>query len=307
MNGARKVAPAIARFVGLPTFFLDHLDLVKVPAYVDAKTARKAGGFPLVLFSHGWKGFAAQNTVQALTLASHGFVVVGLQHTYGAIITVFPDGSIAPNNPKALPDGAPQDVYEAAARILVDQWSGDLRYALDYMTSLDRETGSPFSNAIDLERVGVYGHSTGGGAAIQFGGSDARVKAVLGQDPYMRPVSREVLDRGIPEQAFFMFSQKWTDDARSRNNELFGKFLPNVPRSLGVISIDGTEHFDFSDLPLFSPLASELGLKGPISGVRVSRIVDDYLLSFFDETLLDERSTLFTGPSPYPEVKQRKF
>ncbi len=62
---------------------------------------------------------------------------------------------------------------------------------------------------------------------------------------------------------------------------------------LGAVSIDGTTHYDFSDLPLLSPLAPQLGLKGPINGKRVTPIVNDYLLSFFEMTLQGKASDLF--------------
>lgn len=305
MANAKLVAPAIATFMELPPFFLDHLSLVRIPAFQDSPLAKGGEKFPIILFSHGWKGFNAQNTGQALQLASHGYVVVGVQHSYGAVLTVFPDGSVAPNNPAALPDGAPTAEYETAAQRLVAQWSGDLGFSLDFIEAKNKETASPFNGRLDESRVGVYGHSTGGGAAIEFAGGDARVKAVLGQDPFMRPVSTAVLGGGVPQPAFFMFSQRWTDDAKSRNNELFARFIPHSPQALGVVSIAGAAHFDFSDLPLLSPLAPQLGLKGPIDGKLVTAIVDDYLLGFFDLTLRNRPSALFTGASPYAEVRPR--
>lgn len=306
MDNAEIYAPAVSQEIGMPSFFLGHLALVKVPAYKDAKVAKADQAYPVILFSHGWNGFNAQNTGQALQLASKGFVVVGVQHTYGAVITVFPDGTIANNNPAALPDGAPTDVYEAAAHKLAVQWAGDLGYTLDYLQIQNTDSNSPFYNLLDLSKVGVYGHSTGGGAAVQFCATDARCKALLGMDPFMRPVSYEVLDSGVTQPSFFMFSQFWTDDVKSRNNELFNRFYPHVTDSLGVISIAGTKHYDFSDLPLLSPLAPQLGLKGPINGKRVVTIVNDYLLSFFEMTLKDKPTTLFTNTSPYAEVKSIK-
>jgi predicted dienelactone hydrolase len=306
MSNAEIFAPAIATYIGMPAFFLDHLALVKIPAYKESKVAASEGGYPLIMFSHGWNGFNAQNTGQALQLASHGYVVIGVQHTYGAILTVFKDGTIARNNPSALPSGAPDEEYEAAAQKLVDQWAGDIGFALDFMQGQNDDPGGRFFNSLDLSRVGVYGHSTGGGAAIQFCGTDARCKALLGMDPFMRPVSHEVLENGVTQPAFFIFSQRWTDDVDSRNNELFRQFIPKVRESLGVISIDGTAHYDFSDLPLLSPLTPQLGLKGPINGKRVTTIVDDYLLSFFEMTLRNEPSDLFAASaSDYPEVRFR--
>jgi predicted dienelactone hydrolase len=307
MDNAEIYAPAVASHIGMPSFFLDHLALVKVPADVDATVAQSKKAFPIILFSHGWQGFNAQNTGQALQLASHGYVVIGVQHTYGAVITVFPDGTIADNNPTALPsDDTPTDEYEAKAQTLVNQWAGDLGFTLDFMQKQNGDSNSPFFNALDLSHVGVYGHSTGGGAAIQFCGTDPRCVALFGQDPFMRPVSYEVIENGVTQPSFFMFSQRWHDDVNSRNNELFNKFYPRVTNALGAVYIEGTAHYDFSDLPLLSPLAPQLGLKGPINGKRVTLINDEYLLNFFDVTLKEGSKKLFDDPSPYPEVKPRK-
>jgi hypothetical protein len=150
----------------------------------------------------------------------------------------------------------------------------------------------------------VYGHSTGGGAAIQFCGTDTRCKAVLGMDPFMQPVSTAVVDKGFPQPAFFLFSQSWAEDVNSLNNSLFHQFIAHVPQSFGVISIQGTTHYDFTDLPLLSPLAPKLGLKGPISGQRVTTIINDYLIAFFDATLKGVPTSLFEGNNQkYNEVK----
>jgi hypothetical protein len=125
-------------------------------------------------------------------------------------------------------------------------------------------------------------------------------------DPFMRPVSVEVLQSGVSQPSFFMFSQGWVNDVTSRNNELFHQFIPHAANNLGVIEILGTKHYDFSDLPLLSPIAPQLGLKGPLNGKRVTEIVDSYLLDFFEMTLNGVSSNLFEGSSLYEEVKSLK-
>ncbi len=182
-----------------------------------------------------------------------------------------------------------------------DQWAGDLGYTLDFLKSENEDSISPFFGKLNLQLVGVYGHSTGGGAAIQFCGTDPRCIALLGMDPFMRPVSYEVIDAGVTQPSFFMFSQEWADETDSRNNELFNRFYPNVEQTFGVIKIEGTAHYDFTDLPLLSPLAPQLGLKGPINGKLVTRIVNEYLLSFFNATLKDGQ---FDNSDRYSEVKK---
>ena len=298
-------APAISEFFELPSFFLDHLSLVKIPVYKDSTVTTADEGFPIIIFSHGWDGYAAQNSSQVLELVSHGYVVVGMQHTYGAVVTVFDDGTVAKNNPSALPSGAPDDEYETAAKLLGNQWAGDISYALDFLSTINTSVRSPFGGKLDLTRIGVYGHSTGGGAAIQFCGTDTRCKALLGMDPFMRPVSNEIQKSGITQPTFFMFSQKWRDDLSSKNNQIFTPFYAKLSDTYGAVYIEGTAHYDFSDTPLMSPVAAQIGLKGPIKAERVISILNDYLLSFFDATLNGKPTTLFDNPGPYNEVKSK--
>ena len=302
MENAEVFAPAIAGFFELPPFFFDHLTLTNIPAYNNADVAAADEDFPVIVFSHGWNGFNAQNAGQALELASRGYVVVGIQHTYGAMTTVFPDGTIAPNNPKALPEDGADPNYEMVARVLVKQWAEDISFSLDQLEAWNEAGSHPFAGKLDLSRVGVYGHSTGGGAAIQFCGTDVRCVAVLGLDPFMRPVSAEVLESGVSQPSFFMFSQSWADDVNSPSSRLFAQFIPNVSDNYGVVKIEGTRHYDFSDLPLFSPIAPQLGLKGPLNGKRVTEIVNAYLVDFFEMTLRGKPSELFDGDSPFSEV-----
>ncbi len=227
MSRSDIYGPAISTFLNLPSYFLDHLALAKTPAYIDAPIAKTKIPYPMILFSHGWNGFNAQNTGQMIQLASRGYFVVAVNHTYGAVATVFPDGRIAYNNPNALPEGAPDADYEIAARKLVQQWAGDLGFTLDELSIRNNDKSDSYYSKLDFNRIGVYGHSTGGGAAIQFCGIDPRCKALLGMDPFMRPVSAEVLANGITQPAFFMFSQGWADLVDSKNNQLFNRFYPN--------------------------------------------------------------------------------
>lgn len=303
MENGKLFARAIAGYLGLPDFFLDHLQLVKIPAYRDAQPKDSGGPFPIILFSHGWNGFAAQNSNQALELASRGYIVVGMQHTYGALVTFFPDGKIAYNNPEALPVNVSDEDYDVAARLLADQWAGDLAYTLDFLETQNQDSVSPFHTLLDLKKIGVYGHSTGGGATIQFCATDMRCSSLLAMDPWVTPVSNSVLDNGFSQPAFFMFSQQWAELQDSKNNQLFYGLYDHLDPATHVIYIQGTSHYDFSDLPLLSPIAPQLGLKGPINGKLVNRIVNDYLVSFFDMTLKGKTTNLFaTEKSPYPEV-----
>lgn len=302
MENARIVAPAIAEWLSLPSFFLDHLELARTSSYLEAPVDPAGAPYPLLIFSHGWGGFRAQNTFQMQELASHGYVVVGMEHTYGAVVTVFPDGSVAYNDPAALPDGVPDAEYDAAARRLVQQWIGDMAFALDKLEAWDRmDPAGRFTGVLDGTRVGALGHSTGGGAAVEFCATSVRCDAGLGMDVWMTPVSEATLERGVAQPFLFLFSEQWPT---AKNQALFERLRQGSNPADRTITILGADHYDFSDLPALSPLAPQLGLKGPIPGMRVQQIINAYSLAFFGQALKDEPAMLMASPSPaYPEVR----
>jgi dienelactone hydrolase len=297
----------LADKLSLPAFFVEHVKYARANAVGNAALSRSRSIYPVLLFSHGWGGFKNQNTYQVEELASHGYIVVAPDHTYGAMATVLPDGRVALNNPEALPVGMniSDDEFMMAARVLGDQWAGDLSHILDYLENqtLDDPAGQ-LANHLDFTRIGVLGHSTGGGAAIQFCATDQRCKAGLGMDPYMDPVSNQILDMGIQQPFLAMFSESWADE-EGRNNIIFEKFIINSNDKLLRYYIEDTEHYDFTDMPAFSPLAPYLGLKGTLDGNQVSKIINAYTLAFFERYLMNEPGILLDKPTPeFPEMIQ---
>lgn len=311
MPDAQIVAPEIAEYIGLPRFFLDHLAYAKSAAYENLPPARESGPYPVLVFVHGWNGFRQQATFVLQELASQGYIVASLDLPYGARMVVFPDpagergagGSLARNNPAALPStsGLTEEEYEAIARKLVSQWSADIGYALDTLERINTNPQEPLNNLLNMGKVGVFGHSTGGGATIEFCGKDPRCKAGLTYDAFMRPVSVEVLENGTPQPFLYLFSELWPF---KRNTDLFEGYYRHVPASNRVITILGADHYDFTDLPALSPLAPQLGLKGPIPGAQVQKILMDTTLAFFDLALKGKPTSLLDSPSTqYPEVR----
>lgn len=286
---------AIARYLGLPAFFLDHTRLARTHAVQGAPPATGATQMPVVLFSHGWSSFRGQSTHQLEELASQGFLVAALQHPYGAILTIFPDGSQAPKNPQALPTGAATDIAESAGNILVDQWAGDMALVLETLSAWHQsDPQGRFTGKLNLERVAVMGHSTGGGATIEFCARDARCKAGIGLDAYLGPVSKAVLQEGLQQPFLYLYSEAWPS---ARNQELFAQLFSASRGPAYAYTILGTDHYDFSDLPLLTPLASAIGLKGPLPASRVVPILDTMELAFLKQHLLGEPEYRVQGAS----------
>ena len=99
-----------------------------------------------------------------------------------------------------------------------------------------------------------------------------------------------------------MFSESWAKE-NGRNNDIFDIFYSNMVGDRFKFYIEETEHYDFTDMPAFSPLAPYLGLKGSLNGERVSKIVNTYTLAFFDQYFMGETGTLLDQPSDeFPEI-----
>ncbi len=288
-----EIGPELARSVGLPSWFLNHLGYTKSHTYEGLTVA--PGTYPLVIYSHGWRGYRSVALNQIENLVSNGYVVIAPDHTYMAVATIFDDGDLVPYDPDALPDegSVAADVYEDAAQLLVETYANDLVAVLDALDEAEAGPFGPIVESIDLTRIGLYGHSAGGGGALSVCITDERCDAFLGMDPWVEQLPNDILAISATKPAMFLRSAEWDD---RRNDAILRGIAERSEAITYWIGIDGSGHNDFVMLPLFSPLADEMGLRGPIGAGRIIAIINQYLIGFFDVFLLD------TGPASIDTV-----
>ncbi len=288
------VAPAMSSLLGLPSWFLDYTKYSESHGRPSLQVAD--GTFPIVVYSHGWTGFRTIAINQIETLVSNGYMVIAIDHTYGAVATRLESGDVVGHDPSALPDEEEvgEEAYFEASSILVSTFAADI---VTVLNALEMGADGPFGTvaaSADLTRIGVYGHSTGGGAAIKVCLEDERCDAVLGLDPWVEPFSDRVIKLPATRPALYMRSDEW------RGNENDNLLRGIAGRSESVtywVGVDGAEHNDFVSTPLLSPIAGQLGFKGPIPAGRIIPIIDNYLLGFFDVFLLGTGSAALDNVS----------
>ena len=140
------------------------------------------GKYPLVLFSHGNGGFRFQNAFWCEHLASHGYIVVAPDHTGNSLITGTLDKAVAfQDNPEAR---------EQAAK----DRPKDLSFLIDTMDQMNKGADSRFIGKIDLDHIGVAGHSFGGYTSTAVADQDPRVHAIAP----MAAVARERVNYDCP-------------------------------------------------------------------------------------------------------------
>jgi dienelactone hydrolase len=107
------------------------------------------GPFPLVLFSPGFGNKASQYRSQLEDLASHGYVVAGLDHAVDTL-----------------------DSFEKRASL----WAEDILRAKEDLLQ------SSLRQAIEVDKIGAFGHSLGGRAAAAACLLDSKILGCLNED-----------------------------------------------------------------------------------------------------------------------------
>lgn len=129
------------------------------------------GRRPVLVYSPGGGDSRALGTTLAEDLASHGRVVVLVDHPGDASQVELPTGLRT-----TVLFGPPDP---ATFRTMVDTRIADLRLVLD------RLGGLPLARFTDSRRIGLYGHSAGGTAAVYAARDDRRVGAVANLEGYL--------------------------------------------------------------------------------------------------------------------------
>ena len=88
-------ASSLGPNLGLPAFFFTHMGHVDTHSYPDAPPLDGNDSWPVVFFSHGYSSHLGQNTALMEHLASHGYLVFSVQHSYDSATVRFEDNSTA--------------------------------------------------------------------------------------------------------------------------------------------------------------------------------------------------------------------
>jgi predicted dienelactone hydrolase len=283
---------------------------VRVPlthGRVDAPVDRSRRGRPLILYSPGLGGNRDSSTVLVEELVSRGYVVATIDHTHDASQVEFPDGRVEVS---AVPPITP----EVAAKVVAVRVA-DTRFVLDSLVALNaggnpdaeqRPLPAGLRGALDLSRVGMFGHSLGGATAAQAMYEDRRIKAGVNLDGTMVGA---VVDAGLDRPFMLVAAQNHGRDT----DPSWARFWVNLRGWRLNLRLTGAGHNSFTDVQVLIPqLAGVLQLPpevvqqliGTVDPHRSVLIQRAYLTAFFNLHLLHRDGRLLTRPSPrFPEMQ----
>jgi len=288
---------------GLPP---DMLSTVRTNAADGAAPAGDQHGLPLVVLSPGFTNSRSTLTGLAEDLASHGYVVAGIDHTYESFATAFPDGRVTTCLAReARQQGSWEKENVTASR------AADVSFVLGELTG--GTLAWPGAALIDPSRIAMAGHSLGGAAAIAAMLTDSRIRAGIDMDG---STDAPISDRGLSRPFLFLGKQSsytpgngaamrpGTREWKLRRGAVITwerdwELLTGWKRWLVVT---GAVHASFTDLALLAD-QSGIDIGAGLSGARSLDITRAYVRAFFDQHLHSRPQALLDQPSPrYPEV-----
>ncbi|NIK71369.1 alpha/beta fold hydrolase [Paenibacillus sp. BK720] len=328
-----------ASFFHVPEFALGHLNLIHTDAKANLPVSGQEQRYPIVLFSHGAGTSMAVHTSQYEDLASHGYIVAAIDHTYVSAGTVFPDHTVSAMD-------ATTDFHTAEpAKIITQIMADDVSFVMNELSEWNEGKGTQdvsFKNKLDLDRIGVIGHSVGGATAYNLAIHNSRVKAAVNLDGavYMTPeenanmapflmlandrnhiqqikqrkplipnlddLSAEGQEKAVSESVY---------GTRDAYMQAYGEAQRNIAgltevlqASDSLFTIRGSDHMKFSDIGLFigsTKLRNLIGIGGQTDPARCLVITEALTRAFFDQHLKNAPAdSLNALLQEYPELEK---
>ncbi|MEV7781053.1 alpha/beta hydrolase [Kitasatospora sp. NPDC088351] len=258
-------------------------------ARTDARPA--SGRFPLVVLSPGFTLPRATLTGLAEDLASRGYVVAAVDHTYETSGTTFPDGRTLAC---AICDYPETD----RTALVPPSRAKDVSFVLDQLTG--RRPAWPYARMIDRDRIGMAGHSIGGNAAASAMTADRRIRAGVNMDgKFFDPVP----SAGLGGRPFLMLGTQAVHSTTGWDTS-WPEAWTRLDGWKRWLTVTGSDHSSFTDSPV---IAARAGFPDPegttIAPLRAEKVTRDLVAAFFDLQLKGIPQRLLDGPSAaYPEV-----
>ena len=251
------------------------------------------GAHPVVVFTHGYTGTFTDYTFIFEDLASRGYVVASVDHTYEATAVEFPDGRFVHSGFGSHLGSTLLEDKQALALALTVRLA-DLKFVRTELERMNATAHGPFAGKLDTSRVALAGHSMGGLAASLGVQRDRRFRAGVILDVHDGDVPDAVV-RATATPVLILASgrQQWTE------NEC--KLWTSLRGSRFAVNLEGAEHLTTSDAVWLFKGAIKTGSMGPEKAISAVR---DYIATFLDASLQGKTlEPLLAGPSSdYPDA-----
>ncbi|MDN5214364.1 hypothetical protein QQ020_19955 [Fulvivirgaceae bacterium BMA12] len=295
-----KIGRYIAERKAPLPFLLSHLNLIKTHSYVDAPLARHQDRYPVLIFSHGYESHPSMYYSFVEEIASHGYIIFFINHTYESSGATFPDGTTVftdtatvaqtfdwaktePFYNKYVAAKTKEEKLKTALAALksvglhdrIKYWVADAKFLIDHIH--DANFYPALKDKMDLKNLGMLGHSFGGALATEMLMADERVKVAINLDGGQYGA---VLDSTVNKPFMYIQADRGPE-AYDPNPVVYEKIVRHDFYDLKLI---GATHSNFYEVALWSRLKS-LSSAGDIDAGQCIRISNQGILLFLDHYL----------------------
>ena len=199
-------------------------------AFRDAPVAD--GQFPLIIFSHGNGGFRMQNVFWCEHLASHGYIVVAPDHTGNSAATIIDGKLIIYNN----------DRIQAAKDRPID-----VSFLIDQMYAWNKGGDSRFAKKLDMDKIGMGGHSFGGYTSTWVAEKEDRMDAIV-------PMAGAAPNIDTPNSIPLMVIMATEDDTIGlEGNKVIRNYYKNSTGPKYFVEFMDGGHYSFTEMFQYRP------------------------------------------------------
>lgn len=281
-----KVKDSFQKKLGWPIPLIEYIELIEIHAYNNAVILEEE--FPLIIYSHGLNNNYTEASARLSNLASKGYIVVAINHTYGSDFSVFPDGTITSFKSMSRL-GDPLEFVDSTRTIRVEQWVNDIKTAIDYLKD------SAFNSHIDFDHLGLIGFSNGGSAVTLASTTVPNVQAVVNLDGTPRGPLPDT--SGIAYLMMVSERQHYSDqqlNAWGISREFVtapvdlkeNRMKKILQQSGGTwVRVLGSDHSNFIEYPLVSPLSSQLDIGGKVNSWDAYELINHFIYDIMDSKL----------------------
>src|SRR5215472_2610347 len=280
---ASKVWDRFSELVGVP------LPSVNTNSCTDAPVMD--GVHPIVIFTPGYTGTMTDYTFLFEDLASRGYIVASVDHTFEATAVEFTDGRFVQSVFGSYLGGIFRgDV--SAMTFAVSVRLHDLQFVLNELDEMNKDSGNAFAGKLDMSRIALAGHSMGGVTTLLGLQQDPRFKAgVVIDGDFTNTMPSPTL---TPVLILGMGRQQWAGEECSLWNELDGPRL--AVNFLGADHMTPTEGVWIAEgaIP-----AGDMGVDKTVTALR------RYVAAFLDANLRGRPwdSLLFGSTAEFPAAR----
>ncbi len=246
-------------------------------SFLNAEFAEKIEKVPVIIICPGRGMRKHDYTIISEDLASNGFVVVSIDMPHLGFVKYNNGLVVKPSKQFRLPPdmlAGPYEKVDSFYKNAANIGNSDVQFVIKQLKNLNKSSLYAFQNRLDLDNIGIFGHSLGGRIAGQAIANNKQIKAYIS----MEGISpREVRMNGIGRTMVYMMSEDLVKYAMPN----YEQAIPKRKGKVAIITLKDYGHNSFTDLPFTDPISTNYKISKD-NCLIVNRLL---LLAFFNTEL----------------------